>query len=191
MPVTPPIVTASIIAAGPALKGTKWLQLASAIGTGVVTWSAVPANVLVTGNTTGTVGGGAVTGKITLPPVPAPVTASLSGLGVLGLQAPQVGSAVGIGIANAYTASAIYVGQSIGAIGANVSKVTFANPATLVASLNVALTGQGFNGLVSRQLASGLAPGIVSLFLTGFGTGAAVGAAGPSPGTGVSTASIV
>jgi len=157
----------------------------------VVTWSAVPANVLVTGNTTGTVGGGAVTGKITLPPIPAPVIASLSGLGVLGLQAPQVGSAVGIGIANAYTASAIYVGQSIGAIGANVSKVTFANPATLVASLNVALTGQGFNGLVSRQLASGLAPGIVSLFLTGFGTGAAVGAAGPSPGTGVSTASIV
>lgn len=191
MPVAPPIVSASIIAAGPALKGTKWFQLASAIGTGVVTWSAVPSNVLVIGNTTGTVGGGAVTGKITIPPVPAPVIASLSGIGVFGLQAPQVGTAVGIGIANAYTASALYVGQSVGAIGADVSKVTVANPATLVATLNLALTSQGFNGLVARQIASGLAPGIATLFLTGFGTGVAVGAAGPSPGTGVSTASIV
>ena len=191
MPVTPPAVTAAIISAGPLLKGPAWFQLATSIGIGVVGWSIIPANVFLTGNTTGTVGGGAVPGKLVIPPVPLPVVASLSAAGMIGLNAPQVATAVGIGIGTAYSASGAYVGASVGAIGANVSKVTFANPTTLVAALNLAMAAQGIIGPASKQLSVGLAPGIATMFLTGFGTGVAAGPAGPAPGTGVSTASII
>jgi len=191
MPVAPPAVTAAIIAAGPLLKGPAWFQLAAAIGVGVVSWSAVPANVVMVGSTTGAAGGGQVTGKLILPPIPAPVIAALTGVGVVGLNAPQVGAAVGIGIGTAYSATGIYVGQSVGAIGADVSKVVFANPATLITSLNATMAAQGIIGPASKQLAAGLGAGIASMFLTGFGTGVSAGPAGPAPGTGVSRSSII
>ena len=191
MPVTPPAVTAAIIAAGPLLKGPAWFQLATAIGVGVVSWSAVPANVVVVGSTTGAAGSGQVTGKLALPPVPLPVVAALTGVGVVGLNAPLVGAAVGLGIAAAYSATGIYVGQSVGAIGADVSKVVFANPAPLVATLNATMAAQGIVGPASKQLSAGLGAGIASMFLTGVGIGVSVGPAGPAPGTGVSRSSII
>mgnify|MGYP000203271872 FL=1 len=191
MPVTPVAVTTAIIAAGPLLKGPAWFQLAAAIGVGVVGWSIIPVNVFLTGNTTGTIGGGVVTGKLVVPPIPLPVVGSLSAAGMIGLNAPQVAVAVGIGIGTAYSASGAYVGASVGAIGPNVSKVVFANPTTLVIALNLAMAAQGIIGPASKQLSVGLAPGIAAMFLTGFGTGVAAGPAGPAPGTGVSTASII
>ena len=191
MPVTPPAVTAAIIAAGPLLKGPAWFQLASAIGTGVVSWSAIPANVAMVGSTTGAAGSGQVTGKFALPTAPAPVISALKGVGALGQNAPQVGAAVGIGIGIAYSATGVYVGQSVGAVGADVSKVVLANPAALIAILNTTMTAQGIFGPSSKQLAVGLGTGIASMFLTGSGIGVSVGPAGPAPGTGVSRSSIL
>jgi hypothetical protein len=189
MPITPAAVTGAILAAGPTLKGPKWFALCAAIGTGVVIWSRLPTGVFLTGNTTGTLGGGQVLGKLILPPVPLPV-GTVAGAGLVGLSAPQIGAAVGLGIGNSYTASAAYRGPSVGAIGANISKVVLANPATLTPILISQFTGKGFRGPSAAQLAAGLSSGIAAMFLTGFGTGVVAGPTGPAPGTGVSTSLI-
>jgi hypothetical protein len=191
MAVTPQAVTAAIIAASPALKGPAWFQTCVGIGIGVVAWSAVPINVVMVGSVNGTLGGGAVTGKFVLPPVPAPVVASVAAGGLVGLSAPQIGAAVGLGIGTAYSASGQYIGQSVGAIGVDASKVVVANPATLTPSLIAGFAAQGLIGPAALQLAAALSPGIATMFLTGFGTGVAAGPTGPSPGTGISRSSII
>ncbi len=190
MAVTPPAVAAAIMAAAPALKGPAWFQLCAGISVGVVAWSVVPSNVVLVGSVNGTLGGGAVTGKFVLPPVPAPVVASVTGVGMVGVSAPQIATAVGLGIGNAYSAMGQYIGTSTGAVGADVSKVVFANPATLAPVLVSSLAAQGMVGPAAAQLCAGLAPGIATMFLTGFGTGVAAGPTGPSPGTGVSKSSV-
>jgi hypothetical protein len=189
--VTPPTLTAAIIAAAPTLKGPAWFQLCSGIGTGIVVWAVIPSNVVVTGVVTGTTGGGAVGGKLVIPPVPAPIVASVSGAGLVGATAPQIATAVGIGIGNAYSATGQYVGTSTGAIGSDVSKVVFANPATLTPLLVSSLAAQGIRGPAAIQLCGGLAPGIASMFLTGTGIGVAAGPSGPAPGIGVSKSSVL
>lgn len=191
MAVAPPAVAAAIIAAAPALKGPAWFQLCAGISVGVVAWSAIPANVVMLGSVNGTLGGGAVTGKFILPPIPVPVVASVTGVGLVGISAPQIATAVGIGIGNSYSATGQYIGTSTGAIGVDVSKVVFANPATLTPLLISSLAAQGVVGPAAIQLCGGLAPGIATMFLTGFGTGVAAGPTGPSPGTGVSRSSII
>jgi len=189
--VTPPTLAAAIMAAAPALKGPAWFQLCTGIATGVVVWAVIPSNVVLVGSVNGTLGGGAVTGKFVLPPVPAPVVASVAGAGLVGVSAPQIATAVGVGIGNAYSATGQYIGTSTGAIGADISKVVFANPATLTPLLVSSLAIQGVVGPAAVQLCAGLAPGIASMFLTGFGTGVAAGPTGPSPGTGVSKSSVL
>jgi hypothetical protein len=191
MAVTPSAVTAAIIAASPALKGPAWFQTATGIGIGVVAWTVNPINVILVGSVNGTLGGGVVNGKFILPPVPAPVVASVAAGGLIGLSAPQIGTAVGTGIGTAYSASGQYIGTSVGAIGADISKVVFANPATLTPLLIAGLAAQGIIGPAALQLAAALSPGIAAMFLTGFGTGVAAGPTGPSPGTGVSKSSII
>lgn len=191
MPVAPPAVTAAIIAAGPGLKGPSWFRTARGIGVGVVAWSLNPINVVVVGSVNGTLGAGVVTGKFTLPPVPAPVVASLAAVGLIGPASAQIGVAVGTGVGTSYSAAGMYTGASVGAIGADVSKVVFANPATLVPSLIGGLASAGLVGPSAARLAAGLAPGIATMFMTGFGVGAAAGPAGPAPGTGVSKSSII
>ena len=114
-----------------------------------------------------------------------------AGAGLVGVSAPQIATAVGVGIGNAYSATGQYIGTSTGAIGADISKVVFANPATLTPLLVSSLAVQGVVGPAAVQLCAGLAPGIASMFLTGFGTGVAAGPTGPSPGTGVSKSSVL
>ena len=100
--------------------------------------------------------------------------------------------AVGIGVGTSYSASGQYIGTSVGVgVGADVSKVVFANPATLQPLLVSGLAAQGLIGPAAAQLAAALSPGIATMFLTGFGTGAATGPTGPAPGTGVSKSSII
>lgn len=190
MAVAPPTLAAAIAAAAPALKGPAWFQLCAGISIGVVSWAVIPSNVVLVGSVNGTLGGGAVTGKFVLPPVPAPVIASVAGAGLVGVSAPQIATAVGLGIGNAYSATGQYVGTSTGAIGADISKVVFANPATLTPILVSSLAAQGVVGPAAAQLCAGLATGIATMFLTGFGTGVAAGPTGPSPGTGVSKSSV-
>jgi hypothetical protein len=191
MAVTPQAVSAAIIAASPALKGPAWFQTCTGIGIGVVAWTVNPVNVILVGSVNGTLGGGVVTGKFVLPPIPAPVIASVSAGGMIGMSAPQIGTAVGIGIGTSYSASGQYIGTSVGAIGADIAKVIFANPATLTPLLIAGMAAQGLIGPAASQLAAALSPGIATMFLTGFGTGVAAGPTGPAPGTGVSKSSII
>jgi len=195
MAVTPQAVTAAIIAASPTLKGPAWLQACTGIGIGVVAWSIVPSNVVLVGSVNGTTGAGAVTGTFKIPPplpgTPPPVVVSVAAAGLVGLNASQVGSAVQGGITTAYSAAGQYIGTSTGAIGADISKVVFANPATLTPALVSGMGSIGLVGPAALQLAAALAPGIATMFLTGVGVGTAAGPTGPAPGTGVSKSSIV
>ena len=191
MPIAAPAITSAILGANPTLTGPAWVQTCTAIGIAVQTWAVIPANVILVGSVSGTVGGGAVTGKFFMQPVPLPVNAAVAAAGLLGIQSAQVASAVGLGVSSSLNASAIYVGTSAGAIGADISKVTFANPAALIALITANMAAQNIVGPVAAQLAIGLGNGIATMVATGGGTGAAVGAAGPAPGTGVSRSSLL
>ena len=192
MPITAPLVTNAIRGAGPTLTGPTWLKLSSAIGIAVVQWSRNRANVALTGSGGGVIGAGRVTGKLTITPNAVPVTGSLASAGFKGLSSTKIGAAVGVGIADAYSASATYSGQSMGwGVGSDTSKVTTAVSATLTPLLVAAMAGQGLAGPQASLLAAGLSPGIATLFLTGFGTGVATGGGGPLPGTGTSTSGVV
>lgn len=190
MPITPQAITAAIIAASPSLTGPTWSQLAAAIGIAVGRWAVTPSDVVCAGVVIGAVGGGAVTGKLYLPPVPLPISSSTAAAGLLGPIAPQMATAVGVGIGTSMTSSAGYIGVSVGAIGVDTSRIIFANPATLIAGLVSTFAAFNIKGPTAGSLAIGLGSGIATMFLTGTGAGVAVGGAGPSPGTGTSKSSL-
>ena len=186
MAVTPAAVAAAIMAAGPSLQGPAFKQLCVGVGIGVVSWSVIPANLIVQGVVTGGLGVGTVNGKLVVPPNVAPIVASVSGVSLVGPSAAQVATAVGLGVANAYTATGQYTGAAT-AVGGDVSKVVFANPVTLVAALISGLASQGMVGPAASQLCSGLGTGLATMFLTGAGAGVSVGPTGfPGAGTSVS-----
>lgn len=191
MPLAAPAITSAILGANPSLVGPAWIQTATAIGIAVQAWAVIPVNVVLVGSVSGAVGGGAVTGKFLMSPAPLPVSAAVAGAGLVGTQAQQVALAVGVGVGTSFNASAAYIGTSVGAIGVDVSKVTFANPAALIALLTANFTAQGVAGPIAPQLAVGLGNGIAAMVATGGGTGVAAGAAGPSPGTGVTRSSLL
>jgi hypothetical protein len=186
MPITPPPITAAILAAGAGLTGPNFLALASAVGRAVSVWSKFPTSVVLAGVVTGTVGGGIVTGKLFVFPSPLPLPATVPGAGFLGPSAPRIAAAIGIGVSNALNATAGYTGTATGAIGADVSKVIFADPASLTSLMIGGMATFGLTGPQAPLLASGLASGIATMLLTGTGTGVAAGAPGPSPSAGVS-----
>lgn len=190
MPIPATDITSQILVAGPTLKGAEFASIALAVGLAVQAWAVNPANVVLFGSVNGTLGGGAVTGKFAMPPAPLPAAAAMAAAGLLGPLGPQVATAVGVGVANALNASAGYKGVSAGAIGADVSKVTTANPVTLIALLSANFVAVGLAGPVSAQLAVALGNGIAAMVLKGGGVGVAVGAPSPSPGTGVSRSSL-
>lgn len=191
MAVTPPILAAAIIASAPTLRGPSWFQLCAGISVGVVSWAIVPSNVILSGSVNGTIGGGPVTGKFVIPPIPTPIVASVTGVGLVGISAPQIATAVGLGIGNAYSAAGQYIGVSTGAIGTDITKVVFSNPSSLVPVLVASLASQGMVGPAAVQLCSGIAPGVAAMFLTGFGTGVATGASGGIPGVGISKSNVL
>jgi hypothetical protein len=186
MPILAPAISSAILQAGPTLRGTEFAKIALAVGLSVQAWAVNPVNVVLVGAVIGTLGGGTVTGKFFLPPAPLPATAAMAAAGLLGPLGPQVATAVGVGVATALNASAGYKGTSTGAIGGDVSKVTLANPATLIALLVYNFTSVGLVGPVAAQLAVALGNGIATMVLQGGGIGVAAGAPSPSPGTGVS-----
>ena len=191
MPITAPAVTTAILTAGPTLAGTTWVRTATGIGVAVQAWLATPGNVVINGAVAGVVGGGAVTGKAFVVPAPLPVNFTVAAASLLGVDAQLAATAVGFGVSIAVNASAVYVGTSVGAIGAEVSKVTYANGASLTALIAASFAAQGLNGPVALQFAGGLGPGIAGIMLTGVGTGVAVGPGGPLPGVGTSISNFV
>ena len=191
MPIAAPAITAAILTSNPSLTGPAWMQTASAIGVAVQMWAVIPANVILVGSVNGTIGAGGVTGKFLMVPAPLPVSVSVAAAGLVGPKAAQMALAVGSGVGISLNATAGYVGTATGAIGIDISKVTFANPATLIALLTSNMAARGIVGPVAAQLSIGLGNGIAAMVLTGGGTGVAAGAPGPSPGTGITRSSLI
>lgn len=195
MPVLAPNVTNAILVAGAAnLNGPVWGLIAAAVGLSVEQWVRA-GGVTLTGVTTGTAGGGTVIGtSLFFPPQPLPVNAATAAISILGSTGQYASAAIGIGVANALNASAGYAGVSIGVgAGTDLSKVTFANPATLTNLLVANLNAVGVGGPVALQFAGGVGSGLAALALTGTSPvlGIVTGTPSPSPAMGNSTSTVV
>jgi len=189
MAITGPAITSAILAAGPTLQGPLWAKFAIAIGNAISQWILIPGNVQLTGGVTGTIGGGAVVGKMFLNPSPLPVSTTMTLAGFLGYKAIPVSIAIGTGVGTSLNSSAGYRGIATGAIGADISKVTFVNPASLSALIVTNLAALDIRGPLVSPISIGIGSGVAAMVAMGIGTGVAVGAAGPSPGAGVSRSS--
>ncbi len=153
-------------------------MVANAVGIGVATWIA-GGGVVVTGVSTGTGGVGTVAGKYLVAPAPLPVAASVAAAGVVGVTAPLVAAAIGLGVANALNIEAGYVGVSSGVgLGQDTVVAVVGEPSSLIAALSTAFATTGILGPTAQLLALGLGPGIAALVSTGRGTGAVTS---PSP----------
>lgn len=178
------------------LTGPNAAKLFSAIGKAVHAWITLPVNVYLTGITTGQAGAGTVTlGKLFMVPAIPLITAGLAGANVKGPTSLTLAKAVSVGLATAISGSGTYTGPSVGvAVGADTSKVVFANPATLVPllALNMGADLGGF-GVNAPAVAAGLAVGIANqvLTITGVGVVAGTPVPFPTPSVGSSPFSIV
>jgi len=196
MPVTAPVVTGSILAAGAGLTGPKWLALTGAIGFAVEQW-VLAGGVVLSGVTTGTAGGGAVTGAPTslfFPPQPLPMNAASAAVGILGPTGQLASAAIGVGVANALSTTAGYAGVCIGVgAGTDLSKVTYADPTLLTGFLAANLAAVGIVGPTGQRFAGGVGAGLATLALTGTSVvpGIVTGAPTPAPAVGTSTSKAV
>jgi hypothetical protein len=192
MPLAAPIISGAIIAATPDLPGPDTAKLAAVLGAAIQAWALIPSNVVINGVTTGAIGSGAVLGKLFVPVVPLPVNGAFVGFGFVGTNGQQLARGVGVGVATAFNTSGAYVGVSAGVgAGADVSKITFANPATLTALIISFGAAAGFLGPLFGALAGALGTGIAGLLVTGTGVGSVAGAGGPSPAAGTSISRVV
>lgn len=178
----------AILSSSPDLRGVTWSNIASAIGVGVYSW--LP-TITIQGVVTGSIGAGAVSGKMSFSPNALPVASSMQLSGIVGCTSLAIARGVGVGIGTALNASAQYTGVSAGVgFGSDVSKVVFADSSSLATSLIAAFTGYGLTGVEMSNLCVGLAPGISALLSTGVGVGVVTGPTGPLPGTGTSLSRI-
>ena len=139
----------------------------------------------------------APTTRVVVPPDPASVLSGLASTGVVGPTASSLASVVAVGISTAFGTVGQYQGVSAGvATGADTSKITVANPATLSAIMVPTFAGIVGPGPTSPQIATGLSLGICTLLLTGTGFGFVTPAPGapppsPPPILGVTTSALV
>lgn len=192
MPVNAANIALQIATAGPKPGGPALAQFASAVGAGVAAWVAA-GGVVITGVSSGTSGTGAVVGKYAVVPNPLPVAAALSGGGIVGVTAPAIATAVGIGVGTALNTDATYVGVCAG-VGIGVDQVTavYADVPSLTASLVSSMSAAGIVGPTAAAVSAGLATGIAALVMTGTGTGGVSSpVTGPSPAVSVSTSRLV
>jgi hypothetical protein len=162
-------------------------RIASAVGTSVVSWLPIPTNVLVQGATSGLVGAGAVSGKLTFTGGVGLIISGLTQAGVVGPSARGLGTAVGAGLAQVLNSSSQYSGTSAGVgSGTDTSKISVANSATLIPILLGNLQAAGVRGPQTSRLATGLGVGIAQLVRTGVGFGGVTGPAGSIPAVGTS-----
>lgn len=190
MAVTPPPITAAILAAGPALKGPTFIQIATAVGIAVTAWIQIPGNVILNGVTTGTAGAGSANGKFLMPIAPLPGTFPANTmLGPVGL---EMSVAIGLGVSTALNATAQFTGVSVGVgAGSVIAKTTVANPYTLLPILSASLAAQGIVGPSSLLISKACAEGISLLVMAGGGAGVVVGPPAPAPSVGTSICKLV
>ena len=191
MPISGTAITTSIIANGAtSLNGPQFRKIAKVVGKSVATWIKLQTNVLIIGSTNGAAGGGPVTGKLFFVPVLPAMTAGFAASGLIGPSARKLSFAISKGVFSSLSATAGYRGQSTGAIGADICKVTFANYPTLFSILRANMGSQRLFGISASALCNAIATGIIALVMTGFGTGVAAGPAGPVPSTGISRSKV-
>ena len=191
MPLAPSDVTQAILGADPFLQGSTWIELVSAIGSAVVIWIANPVNVSVQGVTTGAAGTGVVLGNLVVVPQPLPVSIAFLASGLLGVQAPLMSRAIGMGAAMAITAKGAYRGVSAGVgSGTDVSKVVTADGISLASIFTTTAYGRQLQGVQIPDLAHAIGIGVANLLLTGTGMGIVTGPAGPAPAAGTSLSSV-
>ena len=193
MPTLAPALTANIIAAGPTMVGPTWFKLAAAVGQGVSTWLMTgPAATVMVGSANGTLGGGAVNGKLFVVPLVPAMTAAFAANGMVGPTAAKVAVAMAMGISTNLNAMGTYKGAAVGVgVGPDISKVIMANVASLIPILVGSLASKGMVGPSAVRMANAIAVGTCAILMTGTGTGVVSGPTGPAPGTGVSTCSIL
>jgi hypothetical protein len=120
------------------------------------------------------------------------MTGAFAGFLMVGPTAAKVAAAVAIGLANNINATGTYKGTSIGVgVGADVGKVVFANPGTLLPILVASFAGKGLIGPSAFRMASAITIGTCAILMTGGGVGGVTGPTGPLPGTGGSICSIL
>lgn len=201
MALAPPLIYAEIVAARAAggfpFAGVKFDQLALGTASAIAAWAiGQPQNVFLQGVSSGAVGGGAVVPVaskiIVLPNIPIMI-AGFTGAGFNGPLGRSLATVMALGIANAFSKYAQYVGPVAGVgVGADVAKITVANPATLV-PLVMAACGGALGGLgpMLAMYAVGVSAGTAGMLLTGVGTGAVAGVPGPAPSVGSSQCVVV
>jgi len=189
MAITTASLSGAIISFGQArFPGSQTIpKIAPAVARSILSWVSAPVNVTMQGITVGTAGVGSVNGKLLLSGPPNIVSAGLAQAGVTGPSSAGIGLSVGAGILSTFNASAQYTGASAGVgTGSDTSKVTQANPATLIPILLANLTANTVAGISNTTFATGIATGIANLLLTGAGIGGVVGSASPVGAAGTS-----
>lgn len=174
MPINPPLITGAVIAAAPELTGPDWIRTAGVVGVAVTTWALTPGNLILNGVTGGvSLVGQVPSGKMVVPPTPDQVWASSVAHGIAGLISPSMARGIGVGVGTAFSAAAFYLAVSAGVgLGADISKVTIVNHATLVASFAATFAAFGMTGVNIAKLSSAYGIGIANQMLLGVGFGA-------------------
>lgn len=195
MPIDPIRLSAYITSSGPLLNGPVWYQIVGAVSLSIYQWVNAPTpvpGISLNGFTSGTLGGGAVGGKILVTPAPIP---SLPLFSFVGPNSGLVGAAIGYGFSSAMNLDASYVGVSIGvSAGTDVSRVTRVNTASLIGILQGNFAAFGVGGQTGVLLASSIGTGIAAIALTGsgvFGVVKPTGPASPLAGSGTSISKVV
>jgi hypothetical protein len=193
MPLDPARLSAYITSSGPLLNGPVWYQIVGAVSLSVYQWVNAPtpvSGISMNGITSGTLGGGSVSGKLFVKPAP---LMSLQPFTFVGPNSGLMGAAIGFGFTQALNLDATYVGASSGvSSGTDVSKVTSVNIPSLIGILQGNFVAFGIGGPTGALLASSIGTGIATIALTGVGVaGVVVGSASPLVGSGTSISKVV
>ena len=196
MALTPPLYyadLASFRASGSfPFGGPNFDQLAWAISSAMVQWGPT---VVLNGIAVGTAGVGTLnvpTTKILVVPNPPLLISGLVSAGMVGPLSASLGTVVAQALAKTISSYGQYTGSVVGVgVGADVSKVTVANPAALYPILLTQMNMSLGIGPALAMMAQGLATGIASLLLTATGAGTVIGSPSTAPATGASTSVMV
>lgn len=115
--------------------------------------------------------------RLVIPPNVSVMRAAFLGAGLVGPLGDSLATAITLGLTEAFNLYGNYAGlSSLVAVGQDTSKITLANPVSLIGILNMSLPGAGVAGLAAGQMAVGLGNGISGLLLLGGGTAPVAGA---------------
>lgn len=200
MALTTPLLYQSLLVSRVAgvfpFAGVAYDGMAIGLTNGIMQWLRLPANLSMTGVSTGTAGSGAIVtpiSRLTVPPNVGVMIPALSGAGMNGPLSFSLATSVATGISQAFSLYGQYAGPSVGvAVGADVSKVTVSNAASLIGILNLTLRASMGPGTATSMMAQGLGSGVAALLLLGSGTAPVAGVTtAPSASVGVTTSMVV